>query len=210
MAGSNEKKAFLKGPKRQRILDAALSVFTRKGYGDTTVPDIAGEAGVAVGTMYNYFPGKQELLVALMIDRFFSEPFIEILESTNSSDTVGFLAAFLENRIRFGRENVDNFVFLLSEVQRNSEVREQWVQQIVHPTLEKLQSFLSEGMADGKYKAMNSEVISRAIAGMGIGFMLMYSIEKEKSTISQSDPVELARELAQLIEHGIERSDHDR
>lgn len=210
MAGGNEKKVFLKGPKRKKILDAALSVFTRKGYGDTTVPDIAGEAGVAVGTIYNYFPGKQELLVALMIDRFLTEPFVQILESNDTSDPKGFLAAFLENRIRFGSENIDNFIFLLSEVQRNSEVREEWVQKVVHPTLQKIQELLEEGMAAGKIKNMNLAIITRAIAGMGIGFILMHSIEKEKSAIRHSDPSGLAREMAEMVMHGIERSNHDR
>lgn len=209
MSGTNEKKVFLKGPKREKILDAALSAFTRRGYGDTTMPNIAAEAGVAVGTIYNYFPGKQELLVALMIDRFLTEPFVQILESMNFSDTEGFLSAFLENRIRFGRENVDSFVFLLSEVQRNSEVREQWVEKIVQPVLKRIQTFLDSGIEDGSFKAMNPEVVSRAIAGMGIGFMLMYSIEKEKSAISQSDPGEMAREMARIVMDGIERSNHD-
>ena len=39
--------------KRKQILNAALAVFSQKGYGESTVPDIAREAGVAVGTIYN-------------------------------------------------------------------------------------------------------------------------------------------------------------
>jgi hypothetical protein len=120
-------------------------------------------------------------------------------------DVPGFLAAFLENRIRFGRENIDSFIFLLGEVQRNSAVREQWVDQVIHPTLAKIQSILQNGMDNGRYELMNPETVSRAIAGMAIGFMLLHSIEKEKSAINQSNPAQLAREMTNTIIYGIQR-----
>lgn len=48
------------------ILEAAEDVFARKGYENAAVADIAGEAGVAVGTVYRFFPGKQALGSAVM------------------------------------------------------------------------------------------------------------------------------------------------
>ncbi|MFC2027337.1 TetR/AcrR family transcriptional regulator [Chloroflexota bacterium] len=193
--------------KKKQILDAALAVFSKNGYGESTVPEIAREANVAVGTIYNYFPSKRDLLISLMIDRFFNEPFVELLESVEYKSNTDFLAAFLENRIRFGRENVDNFVFLLSEVQRNSEVREQWVDQIIHPTLENIKSVLVAGMDDGKYESKNPEVLSRAVVGICMGFMLLHSIEKEKSPIYGSDPKKLAHDLANIVVNGIQKGE---
>ncbi len=52
-------------PTRQRILDAALSLFRERGYDETTMRAIAGRASVPVGNAYYYFAGKQALLDTL-------------------------------------------------------------------------------------------------------------------------------------------------
>ena len=50
---------------RDRLLEATRRCLTRKGYEGTTVRDIAAEAGVAIGTLYNYFASKEDLIEAL-------------------------------------------------------------------------------------------------------------------------------------------------
>ena len=52
--------------RHQRILDAALKVFSRKGYADASVDDIAGESATSKGGVYFHFPGKQAIFFALM------------------------------------------------------------------------------------------------------------------------------------------------
>lgn len=47
---------------RQRLLRAAIELFTTRGYHLTTTPLIARKARLAEGTIYRHFPGKQELL----------------------------------------------------------------------------------------------------------------------------------------------------
>ena len=61
-----------KRPKQERsqqtvtvILDAAVQVFSKRGYGEATTTRIADRAGVSVGSLYQYFPNKDALLVAL-------------------------------------------------------------------------------------------------------------------------------------------------
>lgn len=49
----------------ERILDAAARVFHEQGYAAATTNDIADEADVSVGSLYQYFPNKDALLVAL-------------------------------------------------------------------------------------------------------------------------------------------------
>lgn len=53
------------GGKHQVILDAAVKTFARTGYHRARVSDIAGQAGVADGTVYIYFNGKQDILISL-------------------------------------------------------------------------------------------------------------------------------------------------
>ena len=54
---------------RQRLLEAALSLFHEKGYSATTVEEIASKADVAKGTFFNHFPSKEALLHELAILR---------------------------------------------------------------------------------------------------------------------------------------------
>lgn len=51
--------------KRARLLAAALDLFETRGFDGVAVPEIAARAGVAVGTVYRYFSGKEALVNAL-------------------------------------------------------------------------------------------------------------------------------------------------
>lgn len=54
---------------QERILDAAIKIFSRKGYHETKVDDIVEESETSKGSVYFYFPGKQQIFLAL-IDKF--------------------------------------------------------------------------------------------------------------------------------------------
>jgi TetR/AcrR family transcriptional regulator, transcriptional repressor for nem operon len=51
---------------RSRIVFAAMVLFSEKGYGSTSVADILGRAGVNSGSLYHLFPGKQDVLLAVL------------------------------------------------------------------------------------------------------------------------------------------------
>src|SRR2546427_7429240 len=54
---------------RAELLTAALGVFARCGYREAGVDEIAAEAGYSKGALYWHFPGKAELLTALLEER---------------------------------------------------------------------------------------------------------------------------------------------
>ena len=54
---------------RTRILEAAVQVFAQKGYHETRVDDIVAESKTSKGSVYFYFPSKQDIFLGL-IDTF--------------------------------------------------------------------------------------------------------------------------------------------
>jgi len=53
---------------RRRILEAAQELFRSTGFEATTTRDIAKAAGIAAGTLFNYFPTKEAIVTTLVID----------------------------------------------------------------------------------------------------------------------------------------------
>ena len=53
---------------RQRILDAAIESFETLGYDETTTAEIAREAGLAIGSVYDYFRDKRAILLEILRD----------------------------------------------------------------------------------------------------------------------------------------------
>lgn len=51
---------------RKAIMDAAVREFSRKGFRDTSVADIMEAADLGIGTFYNYFNSKEEILMSLL------------------------------------------------------------------------------------------------------------------------------------------------
>lgn len=53
-------------PTRERILFAAMNLFSDKGFNTTSVADILREAGANSGSLYHFFPTKQDVLLAVL------------------------------------------------------------------------------------------------------------------------------------------------
>ena len=53
---------------RRRILDAARARFAEAGFEAATTREIAGAAGIAAGTLFNYFPSKETIAMALVAE----------------------------------------------------------------------------------------------------------------------------------------------
>ncbi|MCY4060938.1 MAG: helix-turn-helix domain containing protein, partial [Chloroflexi bacterium] len=54
---------------RDRILDAAMNIFSAKGFHDTKLDEIVAEASISKGSIYFHFPNKEKLFIAL-VDQF--------------------------------------------------------------------------------------------------------------------------------------------
>ena len=194
-------------PKRKQILDAALTVFSRKGYGEATIPDIAQEAGVAVGTIYNYYQGKRHLLISIIEAFVITEPFKKLLEHPPEADDVSFFSSMIKERLEFGTGNLNRFFFLFSEVQRNPELRQQYTEQIFRPIMKYIQKYLNSRISSGAFRPVNTTVMSRLLPAMVIGLVLLFQIEGENGPLQSVSRQEMADELLNFILGGLRRKD---
>ncbi len=70
---------------RKRILDAALKLFARQGYNNTSIDDLARASGVGRATIYLHFRGKAEILKTLTDDML--EQIDQVISPINMEDT---------------------------------------------------------------------------------------------------------------------------
>lgn len=72
MKRSNKARSRKVDPVRQRIVDAARAHFFNHGFRSVTMDDLADELGISKKTLYAHFPGKVDLLEAVLADKFAS------------------------------------------------------------------------------------------------------------------------------------------
>src|SRR5947199_8774502 len=51
---------------RDRLIQTGMKLFWEEGYGSTSIADLLQAAGVNSGSLYHFFPGKQDLLLAVL------------------------------------------------------------------------------------------------------------------------------------------------
>ena len=96
---------------RRQILDAALKLFSHRGYGATSVQDLAEEAGVSKGNIYHHFPDKETIFRELL-DQYFlllsqpDFPFNKALGSATFPENLEALGRATHDMVRDYREYV--------------------------------------------------------------------------------------------------------
>ena len=207
MGSRRRNKELLTEQRRKQILDAALAVFSRKGYGESTIPDIAREGGMAVGTIYNYYPSKRDILVSVLAGNVLSQPFVQLMEQSPEADDKAFFRSLIEDRLTLLTQNADKFLFMLSEVNRDQEFRRQWAQGVVQPALRRAERYVESKVDSGAFRPVNASVAVRALAGMAIGFAVLTMVEGAESPCRDIPTGELAAQLADIALTGVRASE---
>lgn len=108
------------GPRARRtidlILDATKEVFRTRGYGGTSIDDIARAAGVSRASFYTYFPSKRDALLAVGATA--SADFdivIDALQETPTDDRVQAIGAWVEHQYFPFLDNYGSFVLAWAE-----------------------------------------------------------------------------------------------
>lgn len=159
--------------RRNQILDAAARVFAQKGFHPTTIKDIAREAGIADGTIYNYFDNKPALLLGIF-ERM-REAAVQNADFTRLSelDARSFIHAYLRQALIALKG--DNFALLrviLSEMMVNQELRTLYEQNILQPTLAMAEIPLRQWVEARQIRPIDISLTVRVISSMVLGLMI--------------------------------------
>ncbi len=161
--------------RRNQILDAAVTVFARKGFHPTTIKDIAREAGIADGTIYNYFKNKTALILGIferMRDTVVQEvPLAQVTEVDLRTFVQAFLAFPL---VALREDNFELFRIILSEALVNDELRDLYRQQIMEPSIALGEQYLAQLVEQGHIKPIDVPLTVRILTGNITGIILAY------------------------------------
>lgn len=139
------------------ILEAALAIFAEKGFAATRMEDIAQRAGVTKGTIYLYFPGKDELFKSLAretvgraladVSKILADNpapprrmLIRVLETINN---------FLQNEERAALPKI-----IIAESGNFPELAAFWQQEVIGKALGILQMVYDKGVKTGEFRPL--------------------------------------------------------
>ncbi|MBP1909486.1 TetR/AcrR family transcriptional regulator [Methanolobus bombayensis] len=144
--------------KKAALLEAALKLFTERGFHGTSTAQISKEAGVATGTLFNYFPTKEDLINALYFD-------VKEKLSRSMGKDVQAQKTYKEklrkmwyNLVEWGIENQDQFLFVgqfCSSPYITSHTREVVMEEYVF-----FHDLAMEGLANGELGDYPPEMIT--------------------------------------------------
>jgi AcrR family transcriptional regulator len=199
---TGRKKAAAK--RREQILRAAGEVFTRRGYAAATVPEIAALAGVAVGTIYNYYPSKRELFIAVIRELIITVPLLDLIDKMPGSDIAVTFRQILKNRFNLiENEPISRLPSLMGEIQRDPELKTLWAEQFLQPFFTRMEGVFRAMMASGKFRRMNPAIATRAIGGLILGFLMLKLMEGEASPLNRLPQDEIAEALMDFVGRGL-------
>src|SRR5438094_10626166 len=145
--------------RRRELLDAAASVFARKGFHASRVGDIAEEAGVAHGLLYHYFRSKEELLETISRETW--RDVLDAVRSVEESDESARdqLAGIAKILLRAWRCDPNLVRVLVREVTRSSHLQTQIEE--IEGAFSGLERIIARGQQEGEFR---DDVDSRMVS----------------------------------------------
>lgn len=151
--------------KTSLIFQAAIDVFSEKGFDKATMDDIAARANVAKGTIYYHFKSKEELFLFLV------EEGVELLrEGVDSKLTPEMAPAeklelIVREQISFFGRYSDFCVILLREAWGGEE-RQREFRKMIRSYMHLIEDVIKEGIATGDFHEINAENAASGVFGM--------------------------------------------
>ncbi|WP_337266892.1 TetR/AcrR family transcriptional regulator [Oryzifoliimicrobium ureilyticus] len=161
-------RAEQKAMRPRQILDAAFEAFSNNGFLATRVEDIAAKVGVTKGTVYVYYPTKEDLFEAVMQD--ISVSFVSLIPEIDKltgtcSEKLGSLIQLLYDRVIDDQHASQLFRFLVSEGPRFPDMADRHHKMFVQPMVDRLQAIIDQGVASGEFRAGPSTKMAEVVGG---------------------------------------------
>ena len=188
------------GEKRDRILRAAVKIFSRKGFFNSKVSEIARAAEVADGTIYLYFRNKDDLLISL-----FEEKMGEVVADVrrriaDGGNALEKLRIFIENHMDLLERESGLVEVLQVELRQSTKFLKDYTPVKFFEYLEVISDILEEGKREGVFRSdLNVSVARRAIFGALDELSLTYILSRKP----KYHPTVTAAELCRLLLEGL-------
>jgi TetR/AcrR family fatty acid metabolism transcriptional regulator len=178
---------------RGRILDAALNIFSRKGYYEASVDEIVGESQTSKGSVYFHFPNKQTLFLAL-VDKFSDllERRVNLAISTQKEGIARVDAALTSVLETFGQYRPLAKIMLVQAMGLGPAF-EQKLMEVHNRFALLIKAYLDEAVALGEIAPVDTGIVSRAWMG-AINEVVMHWV-----MTGESDPEQIMLTLRPML-----------
>lgn len=180
MAAPTTPRQRRKQARPQELLDAALDLFVEKGFAATRAEEVAQRAGVAKGTLYLYYPSKEELLKEVIRHNMVN-PIIE--GAGRAGDFEGSTTDLLTLVYRRWWERIGEtrasgiMKLMLSEVRNFPEIARFYADEVIRPSEQLLSRIVQRGIERGEFRPVSvGDVVHALIAPMLFLVMHKHSI----------------------------------
>jgi len=140
------------------LLEAALDLFVEKGFAATRAEEVAVRAGVSKGTLFLYFPSKEELFKAVVMENV-ARPVAEgIIEAENFTGNSGELLTWmmLEWWRRYGATKASGISkLMMSEAGNFPELAQFFRSNVIQPAQSLVRLVLQRGIDRGEFRAID-------------------------------------------------------
>jgi len=149
--------------RHEQICDAALHLFARKGYHQTSVREIAEAVNVSVGALYNYIKSKEDILL-LVYHRIFGLFQTKMSEAmANSGDPTSQLRAAIEATLKLYDEYQDLILVLYQESHTLRREALQQLFQVDRRYVSMLQAIIERGNRENHFVAGDANLTAIAV-----------------------------------------------
>jgi AcrR family transcriptional regulator len=188
-----------------QILDAAVEVFAEKGFSSATMDEIASAAGITKGTIYLYFPSKEELFVTMARRQFERAlallPEVRLEEATDPEQITRRLGReFL--RIFMTPEVAKVFPLIIAEYNHVPALQDLYRNEMLPRLNFQLAALLELGMEAGYIRRMDPVIASRCLMGMFFAFVMTQEVFGAKQ-VTPMEPDDIVDTVVSIYYHGV-------
>ena len=194
----------------RELLDAALALFVEKGFAATRVEEVASHAGVSKGTLFLYFPTKEDLFKAVIhenMSKLFPVWNEEFKNFTGSSGEM-LRYAMLSWWHQIGNTPASGIAKLvISEAQNFPDIAAFYQAEVIRPGNALLRQILARGVASGEFRPMDlDQTVYTVVAPMIFMMMWKHSMGACAASADIVDPERFIHMQVDVLLHGMTAS----